>query len=160
MSLNAKFSLTPRKPWKYLYDSTASQYEYYAYLIHYGALVSYAGSYSLEACYNNDHVYLSCNNVGSPLPDPFPSDYYERAIARLTFKTDAPTDKQYLMLFHLTCYDKVGIYLNGNLVREEDCNGLETIAVIFDCPGSNIYDTMYVAPASYAIMKGVDCYVL
>jgi hypothetical protein len=160
MSLNAKFSLTPRESRKYLYNSAQSQYEYYAYMKYYGAYLSYAGSVSLTGCYNNNHLYLACNNVGSPLPDPFPSDYPERALARLAFKTDAPDDAQYLVLFHLTCHGKIGIYLNGNLVREEDCNGSETIAVTFDCPGPNIYDTMYVVPASYAYIKGVDCYVL
>ena len=160
MSMNAKFSLTPREAFKYLYNSAQSLYEYYAYLRHYGVYISHSGNISLTGSYNNNHVYLNCNNVGYPFPDPFPSDYYERAVARLCFKTDAAKDEQYLMLFHVTCYGKIGIYLNGNLVREEVCNGFETIAVLFDCPGPNIYDTMYVVPADYAYIKGVDCYVI
>lgn len=160
MPLEAKFSLSPLEPFKHLWNSAQAQYEYYAYLLHYGVYLSHSGIFSLAGCYNNDHVHLSCNSVGSPLPDPFPTDYYERALARLRFKTDAPDDKQYLVIFQLTCYGKIGIYLNGNLIREEDCDGFETIAVIFDCPGPNIYDTMYVVPANYAYIKGVDCYVL
>jgi hypothetical protein len=160
MSLNAKFSLTPLESSKYLWNSANSLYEYYAYMIYYGAYIAHAGTLSLTGSYNNNHVYLACNNVGYPFPDPFPYDYYERAVARLRFQTDALVDEQYLMLFHLTCYNKIGIYLNGNLIREEDCNGLETIAVTFDCPGPNIYDTLYVVPQYDVYIKGVDCYVL
>ena len=159
MSLNAKFSLTPREPWKYHWDSAISRYEYQAHLIYYGVYID-TSSYSIEGNYDDNRVYLNCNNVGYPFPDPFPFDYHERAVARLGFKTDAPTDKQYFILFHVNSTDKIGIYLNGNLVREEDCDGDETIAVLVDCPGPQIYDTMYVVPAYSAWIKGVDCYVL
>jgi len=153
------FSLTPRKPRAYLWNSAQSIYEYYAYLRCYGVHLDYYGTRSLTGSYNNDHAHLSCNNVGSPLPDPFPSDYYERAVARVGIKTNEPTDSQILAVFELTCWGKVGIYLNGNLVREEDCNGFETIIFVFDCPGPNIYDTLYVVPASYAYFKKATFYV-
>lgn len=159
MSLGAKFSLTPLEPHKYLWDSANSRYEYYAYIMHYGAYIGF-GNYSLETIYNRNEVYLACNNVGYPFPDPFPSDWYERAVARLRFTTDAPTDEQHLVLFHVNCYGMIGVYLNGNLVREEDCDGDETIAVIVDCPGPGVYDTMYIVPPYYAWIKGVDCYVI
>jgi len=159
MSLNAKFSLTPREPFKYLWDSANSSYEYYAHLVHFGVYIG-THNLSLEGKYNANEVYLRCNPVGYPFPDPFPSDYYERAVARLSFYTDAPTDNQYLILFHVNCLNKIGIYLNGNLVREENCNGDETIAILVDCPGPNLWDTLYVVPAYSAWIKGVDCYVI
>ena len=159
MSLGAKFSLTPREPLKYHWDSANSRYEYYAFLKHYGVYLDYY-SISLEHNYNFNEVFLTCNNVGYPFPDPFPSYYYERAVAYLRFKTDAPTDRQYLMLFHVNCYYKIGVYLNGNLVREEDCHGDETVAVLVDCPDPNVFETMYIVPSDYAWIKGVDCYVI
>ena len=154
------FVVTPREPRTYLYNYAKSVYEYYARLTCYGVHLNYYGGQSLKGSYDYDQAFLSCNNVGSPLPDPFPSNYYERAVASVRFKTNSPTDSQYLAVFDLTCYGKIGIYLNGNLVREEDCNGYETIIVTVDCPGPNIWDTLYVVPAYSAYIKGVDCYVI
>ena len=159
MSLGAKFSLTPLEPIKYLWDSANSRYEYYGYLSHYGVYIG-SGIWSLEGKYNANKVWLACNNIGYPFPDPFPSDVYERAVARLRFTTDAQTDEQNLVLFHVDCGHKIGVYLNGNLVREEDCAGDETIAVLVDSPGPGIFDTMYIAPQHWAWIKGVDCYVI
>lgn len=159
MSLNATFSLTPLEPRKFVYDYANSRYEHNAYIIHYGAYLG-LGGLSLEGCYNANEVYLECNNVGHPFPDPFPSDFYERALVRLRFTTDAPIDKQHLILFHVRCDHKIGIYLNGNLVREEDCDGDETIAILVDSPGPDVYDSFYVVPQYYAWIKGVDCYVI
>ena len=159
MSLNAKFSLTPLEPRKYVYDYANSRYEYHAYIIHYGGYLG-LGGLSLEGSYNANEVYLDCNNVSYPFPDPFPPAFYNYALARIYFTTDAPSDKQYLLLFHVRCDHKIGIYLNGNLVREEDCDGDETIAVLVDCPGLGIYDTIYIVPQYYAYIKGVDCYVI
>ena len=159
MPLNTKFSLTPLEPYKYLWDSVNSCNEYYAYILHYGAYIGIT-SYSLETNYNDNKVCIATNYVGYPFPDPFPADYSKRAVACLRFYTDASTDEQHLLLFHVNCYGKIGVYLNGNLVREEDCDGDETIAVLVDSPGPGVFDTMYIVPSYSAWIKGVDCYVV
>lgn len=159
MALNAKFSLTPREPRKYIVDSATSHVKYYAYLVHYGVFIGQV-DHSLVTHYNDNKVFLYCNRVGYPFPDPFPADHYNHAVARLYFYTDEPMGKQYLLLFHVNSYGKIGVYLNGNFVREEDCNGDETIAVLVDCPGPEIWDALYVAPSIWAWIKGVDCYVI
>ena len=159
-SRKTKFSLTPLDQRKYLWDSANNRYEYYAYLVHFGGYIGFDSTHSLEGQYNSNRVCISTNNVGFPFPDPFPSDFSDRAVAVVSFKTDAKTDKQYRLLFHVRCISKVGVYLNGNLVRDVDCDGDETISILVDCPGPGIMDRVYIAPEWNMWMKGIDCYVI
>jgi len=86
MSFNVKFSLTPLESHKHLYNSATSLWEYHARLHYYGVKLNPSESLSLEGSYNNNWVYLTCNNIGYPFPDPLPSDFYKRAVAYLNFK--------------------------------------------------------------------------
>ena len=156
MSLNAKLSFTPL-------EAEYSSAEAYGWMTLWGTWLYDIGRYTLKSKYENNMDILRYSPFPSPLPDPLPSNYYEYSIARVRFRSNATIDDQYLLLFHVSASmgTKAGFYINGNLVREEELNGDETVAILFDCPESDTYTNVYMALGSgYIELKGIDCYVV
>jgi len=74
--------------------------------------------------------------------------------------SDATTEDQYLLLFHIHSNGQVGIYVNGNKVREEHATGDETIALLVDCSEPQSWEFVYLMCTQRTAFKGVDCYIL
>lgn len=159
MPLNPTFSLTPLNPRSYDYDSVASEYRHYGYLQCFGNFLNAWAYRRLEDQYNEDKAVLQY----SPLPatTTFPGGWTEYSVARVGFKTNAETENQYLLIYHLSGSGKAAFFIDGNHVRTESVSGEEFIALLVDCPSSQTWMYAYMFLIDYVLeLKGVECYIL
>jgi len=82
----------------------------------------------------------------------------------MSFVTDSDTEKQYLLIYHVTGGGgaKAAFFINGNHMRTEEVSGEEYIVILVDCPPSqtwwNAY--MFLVDRGYLELKGIECYIL
>jgi hypothetical protein len=96
------------------------------------------------------------------------TDVYGRSCLRIIFRErNVSTEKQYLMLFALRGIGSptAQFFVNGTLVDTEEVGSNEQVAILFDCPGDDVWTTVYVRVASSSYnatigFSGVDIYLL
>ena len=109
MPLNPTFAVTPVHPYQGLYDSIKSIWKYRGILQVFGDFLQYWSPQRLVDQYNQDKAVLRY----SPIPSAsiFPSGWTAYSVARLLFKTDADTDNQYLLIYHVSGSGEAAFFL-------------------------------------------------
>jgi hypothetical protein len=164
MPLTPKFTLTPLNPYSNSYDNVNEEYTHYAYLKCFGAYVHFTLTKNLPAQYNENKIVLGCIPIDTPASTDFPYPYYKHSCAYISFKTNATTEDQYLLVYTLkgSGNARAAFFINGNLVRSEQIDGEENIAILVDCPESQTWWYSYIFLEGGGILefKTLECYVL
>ena len=166
------FSFSASSPLAYTYDAANPSAAWaYGYLYSYGGLTGPYPPYRLGDQSANDEILVGYDPV-DPTDQTITNtltDVWGRSCIQIQFAgVNVSTENQYLLLFALRGLSgspTAQFFVNGTLVDTEALAGDEHVAVLLDCPGPNIYTTVYVrlASASYWArmgFKGMDCYLL
>ena len=174
MAVNPFFSLTPTNPYVLTYDGANPTNPYAsATLYTYGGItLGNSPSFRLSTQAANDEIFLGFNPV-NPTQDltitDIVNDVYNRSCAQFYFTgVNVSTENQYLLLFSLRAVygsPTAQFFVGTDLVSTEALNGEEQVAVLLDCPGNNVWMSVYVrvaGPTYYTSMaiKGMDCFLL
>jgi hypothetical protein len=146
-----KLAISPLQPAKYLYDD-AGQITGYGHLWCFSVYCTWL-FYTLAVEYQDDKVVFNRPWLDEPPPGTLPDHFTRHPGAHIQFGTDAPTDSNYRVAFHLCSLEHDGataaFYLNGNLVAVEHIAGTppsdlgqypsfggswQTVELSFDCP--------------------------
>ena len=167
MPLSPTFSLTPRNPSTASWNSEIGDYNHYATLHCLGVFLGAYHNDNLNHQYDHDKARLKCIGINIPAPITMPDLFWKHSVALLGFKTKATTEDQYLLIFHVRgMYGaRAAFYINGNLVRSEEVDGDETIAILVDCPAPQTWWWVYMfcegteyIPALE--LKEIECHIL
>jgi hypothetical protein len=172
MTLQPFFSLTPLNPYDYTYNAAQPNAPYAsAHLSSYGGVSFHYAPYRLPDQHSSDEILLGYDPVD--LTDQtisnFVTDGYRRNTLRFyLYGYNVSTENQYLLLFSLRYRGgtpSVQFFVGTELVRIEELDGEEQVAILMDVPGNGVGTAVFVRLASsdyYSMFgfKGMDCYLL
>lgn len=163
MPFTPTFSVTPLDPFSILMSSASNVKNHIAHLTCFGVYFGSVQDKRLEDQYLENKAVLFYNAIDTPAPTTIPI-LSENSAAFLTFRTKANQENQYLLIYHVSgMYNaRAAFYLNGNLIRSEEVNGIETIAILVDCPPPDTlwYAAMFLEGTGCIEFKGIECFVL
>jgi len=166
LTLTPTAEVTPLNPVSSLIDDpVAGTWKYYLVLKSFNAFINAWGVETLKAQYDQNKTVFYVNPIPSPAPSSMPFPYFKHSVAHLQFRSNATTENQYLLIYHVIGswgYPRAAFYINGNLVRSEEVKGDEYIAILCDCPPSQTWwhAYMYHEDKGMLWLKGVQLFIL
>jgi hypothetical protein len=156
-------TLSPIDQFSSSYDSASGTYNHYIYLRCWGVWYDAWSDKRLTDQFTEDKAVL----YGFPIPSPPPSPLYvssKYSKVHLGFKTNATIENQYLLIYHVKGRwgARAAFYINGNLVRSEEIDGEEYVAILVDCPPPQTFwhVCMYLEGGGLLEFKGIEFYIL
>ena len=171
MTLQPFFSVNPLQPIDHTYNPAQPNSPWAVGRFHsYGGTTKQYSPYRLTDQHNNNELILGYApaNSGNRTVS-VPEDVYRFSAMKLVFYGEnVRSDNQYLLLFsirHLSGLTYAQFYVGNKLVRVEEVDGEEQVAIVMDVPGDGaiVYVLMRMeSPSLYSAIcfKGVTCYLL
>ena len=170
MSLPTFFSLSPLNPYVHSYDPANPNAPWaFAVCQNFGAVVLQRGHWTLANQHLNDRVIMGYNAVPLENQNLWTPHPYQVCTSMVYFRGyNVSTENQYLLIFELLQIQSethAQFFVNNDLVDTVQVTGIETHAILLDCPGHGINVQVWVrlaSPVWTAAMafRGVDCYLL
>ena len=168
MPPTTNFSVTPLNPHVVSKDPVTGRFNYLADLWCFG--VHFAGSpkWRLRDQYNENKASFRMSFIDSPPPSTLPHDYWNHSVARLYLITNATTQNEYLLKYHVESIygqPRAAFYINGNFIGSSDpVDGDDILEIRVDCPPPQHGWVFYMFPEGRGWgafdLKKIECEII
>ncbi|MFC1486599.1 hypothetical protein ACFLRN_02765 [Thermoproteota archaeon] len=157
-------TLSPLNPFSSLYGHPNEHSIHYMFLRCYGVWYDAWSERRLIDQSTQDKAVMYSMAMPSPPPTAIIPTSFKNSRINMGFSTNATPENQYLLIYHLKGREgaRAAFYINGNLIRSEEIDGEEYVAILVDCPPPQTFwhADMFHEERGMLEFMGIELYIL